>query len=427
MKIRNIISAFAAIALMFPMQSCLKDTTEVFEESPSSRLESYNDGVHKILCDGDGTWIMEYYPGANRMYGGYTFVLDFAEKEVTVKSELTDKAATSLYKFTADNGPVISFDTYNEVLHYFATPSSSKYEAYGGDFEFSIITFNDDEVIMRGKRTGNRYKLVRAPEGFNADEYLAGINALKSTFKAPSVEGKIGDLDVTGSINLTNRTLHIYYPTGEVDEDGEDILVDNIMQFTITPEGFHMYAPLEINGYTIRDLFYLSNYNSVTNGVFTLKGKRPAGYKEYDELPGTYKIVWSNGSADVTLKETENRDGFIMTGFVKGKDVWVGYDEANGSMSIVYQTLGSDGGLTVRLCPWDTEQGYLTKTEGCGVNIKYDEASKTFKFSDNGMWEGYKIDSFIIYSFNSADAFNDEYTGYGNSRFVRLSSMTKIN
>jgi len=426
MKIRNIISALAAIALMFPMQSCLKDTEEVFEDSPSARLESYNDGVHKILCEGDGTWIMEYYPGSNRMYGGYTYILDFTEESVTVKSELTDKSATSLYKFAADNGPVLSFDTYNEVLHYFATPSSSKYEAYGGDFEYTIVSFTDDEIILKGKRTGNRYTLNRAPEAFNADEYLKGINALKSSYKAPSLEGKIGDLDVTGSVNLTNRTLHIYYKTGEVDEEGEDILVDNAMQFTITPQGFHLYDPLEINGYTIRDLFYLSNYNSVTNGVFTLVGKRPEGYKDYDELIGDYKVVWRDASANVSLKANENRDGFIMSGLITGVDVQVGYDEANGSMSIVYQTLGSDGSLTVRLCPWDTSAGYLTKTDGAGLNIKFDSASNTFKFSDNGVWEGYKIDSFIIYSFTASDSFNAEYKGYGNSRFVQLASMTKL-
>jgi len=426
MKIRNIFSLIAALAFMVPMQSCLKDTEEVFEDSPSARLSAYNDGLHKVLCDGDGTWIMEYYPGANQMYGGYTYIMNFAEKEVTVKGELSDKSATSLYKFAADNGPVISFDSYNEVFHHFSTPSSSKYEAYGGDFEFTIVNFTDDEVILKGKRTGNRYTMRRAEAGFKADEYLAGINALKNSFKAPAIEGMIGDLAVTGSIDLSKRTIHIFYPSGEVDEDGEEILTDLSSAFIITPEGFHMYNPIEVNGYTIRDLFYLSNYNSVTNGVFTLKGKRPEGYKEYDELVGDYRIVWSNGSANVTLKETPNRDSFIMTGFVNGKDVVVGYDEARGGMSIVYQTLGADGDLTVRLCPWDTSAGYLTKTEGSGLNIQYSETDGYFKFSDNGVWEGNKVDSFIIYSFNAADAFNAEYTGYGNSRFVRLSSMTKL-
>lgn len=426
MKTRYFINAIVALALMVPMQSCLKDQEDVFEESSSARLSEYCDGLHKVLCDGDGTWIMEYYPGANRMYGGYTYVLDFAEKEVTVQSELSEGSATSLYKFASDNGPVLSFDTYNELLHYFATPSSSKYEAYGGDFEYTVIEFTDDEVILKGKRTGNKYTLNRAPEGFKAEEYLAGINALKSSYKAPALEGTIGDTEVTGTINIGTRTLDIYYPSGEVDEDGEEILVDNKMQFTITPQGFHLYEPLEVLGYTIRDLYYLSNYNSVTNGVITLKGKRPEGYKDYDELIGDYKIVWRDGSANVTLKANEKRDGFIMSGFVTGIDVQVGYDEANGCMSLVYQTLGADGSLTVRLTPWDTSQGYITKTEGCGLNIKYSEADGYFKFSDNGMWEGYTIDSFIIYSFTASDGFNGEYKGYGNSRFVQLASMTKL-
>lgn len=427
MKIRNIFSLIAALAFMVPMQSCLKDTEEVFEDSPSARLSAYNDGLHKVLCDGDGTWIMEYYPGANQMYGGYTYIMNFAEKEVTVKGELSDKSATSLYKFAADNGPVISFDSYNEVFHHFSTPSSSKYEAYGGDFEFTIVNFTDDEVILKGKRTGNRYTMRRAEAGFKADEYLAGINALKNSFKAPAIEGMIGDLAVTGSIDLSKRTIHIFYPSGEVDEDGEEILTDLSSAFIITPEGFHMYNPIEVNGYTIRDLFYLPVHNSLTNGVITLQGKLPDGYHFYDELAGQYTFSSQGVNKKITLTPDEEGTGFIAKGLLNTVDIYFGYNDSFGGLTLTAQQLETKGSNSIVLIAVDMASGgYISADEAVGVDIKYDTKTSKFKFYDNGAWEDMKVDTFAFWEFNSEGDSVGQYTGYEVNGFFYLDSMKKL-
>lgn len=425
MKTRNIISALAALIFMVPVQSCLKDQRDYFDESSSSRLQNFNGEVQKILCDGEGAWIMDYYPGTGQMYGGYAFALKFTESEVTVYSEITDESATSLYKMTSDNGPVLVFDTYNPVLHYFATPSSSKYEAWGGDFGFTILEYDNDQMTLLGKRSGNKYYLHRAAEGTDLQEYCEGVVSLTENFTAASLEGQIGDLDVEGVVDLDSRRLYISWKTGELDEAGEPISESVNMPFVFTPEGLHLYDPMQVNGYTIRDLFYLDNYNALTNGVITLYGKLPEGYQTYDSIKGDYVLRYGSTDVNVSLVPTDDGLGFNMTGLIKDYPVYVGYDKSRGGLRILFQNITTVGSTAVKLCPLDSGAGYLTWSEGVGVNATYSESKGCFTFSDNGVWEDYVVDSFIIWSFDAAGNSAGEYTGLGTSRFFELKSLTR--
>lgn len=425
MKTRNILSAIAALAFMVPVQSCLKDQTEVFEESPSARLNAYNESVRKALCD--GTWIMEYYAGANQSVGGFTYIMDFTETEVTVKGELSDKSATTPYRLTADNGPVLSFDVYNEVFHNYATPSSSKYQGNGGDFEFTIISHSDDEVILKAKRSGNRYTLKKAEAGFDADKYLQGIIALRKSYRAPALEGMIGDVEVTGAVNIAKRSLTLSYDKGEVDDDGNTIFVDKTSAFVITPKGFHLYNPIEINGYTIRDLFYLPVHNSLTNGVITFQGKLPEGYHFYEDLAGNYTFASQGLKKNITLTPDEEGTGFIATGLIKGLNVRFGYDSSFGGLTLTAQPIENRGSTTIFLIAVDISSGgYISEDESVGVDIRYDTKKGKFLFHDNGVWEDLKVDSFAFWEFSTSGDSVGQFSGYDVNGFFYLDSMTKL-
>ena len=93
-------------------------------------------------------------------------------------ADIFKESSKSLYKMSYDDGPVLSFDTGNEVLHYFATPSGSSknlygesglYQAHKGDFEFIVMSAKPEEVVLKGKRSGNKilmYPLDESPETF---------------------------------------------------------------------------------------------------------------------------------------------------------------------------------------------------------------------------------------------------------------------
>ena len=109
-------------------QSCLKSYVDYFDDSSAKRLTTYLGDLDKLLGGEQYGWRMEYFVGnEDGDFGGINLALKFdAEKgEVTAMSE-EDAAAvyTSHYVLTTDSGPVLSFDTYNPILHKYGTASA---------------------------------------------------------------------------------------------------------------------------------------------------------------------------------------------------------------------------------------------------------------------------------------------------------------
>lgn len=226
--------------------SCLMEEKELFDKTPAERMEAYLDEYRTLLASAEEGWLLQYFPEENQSYGGYTYVLKFTADSVTAYFQLDDDIATpvsSLYKMTPDDGPVITFDTYNENIHFFATPDISNYEALHGDYEFRIVGKNPDatEVYMKGKRTDNNYTLVK----FSGDpvDYMNKINAVEAAMGAPAYR-MVMDADTTVcsiSGNVFEFEYNVYTPE-------DTTAVTGTASFCYTPEGADFYAPVEING-----------------------------------------------------------------------------------------------------------------------------------------------------------------------------------
>ena len=152
------------------MQSCLKDQEDVFDEPSSKRMSDFLQAAQDTLVNAPNGWIFDYYPESSQEYGGFTYTIGFTKDEATVRFENGSKSEPSLYKMKEDDGPVLSFDTYNTFLHQFATPSDGKYKGYEGDFEFVIDSVGNGVVKVHGKKTGNVLYLRKLQEP--ADNYL---------------------------------------------------------------------------------------------------------------------------------------------------------------------------------------------------------------------------------------------------------------
>ena len=125
------------LLIPFVFQACLKDQADIFDESPAVRMEKVLTAYKELLASSNNGWLLEAYPERNQSYGGYSFILKFTSSSVDAFSELSDDIAESsgetLYVLNSDDGPVLSFDTYNSFLHFFATPSASLTDGYQGD------------------------------------------------------------------------------------------------------------------------------------------------------------------------------------------------------------------------------------------------------------------------------------------------------
>ncbi|MDE5733220.1 MAG: DUF4302 domain-containing protein, partial [Bacteroidales bacterium] len=251
------------------LQSCLFEDKDLFDKTAAERMEEYLEGYKGLLVSAEKGWMLEYYPDENQSYGGYVYVVNFTNEDVIAYFELADDisaAVDSYYSLRADDGPVLTFDSYNEYLHYFATPNITDYEALHGDYEFNIAgkSVDGSEIYLTGKKTGNRMVLKKMTE--DASGYLAKVNEISAAMSAPAYAMAIGDIDAECEI-VSNVLSYAYSVGGTADEeDGAaepaQVFYGDI-PFCYTDYGVHFYEPVEIGG-TVYDRMIFSENTLVS-------------------------------------------------------------------------------------------------------------------------------------------------------------------
>lgn len=229
------------------MQSCLKDQEDIFDKPYSQRMEEYLQAAQDSLVSAPYGWAFDYYPENNQSYGGFTYTIAFSKDADTVRFENNpdDGKLVSLYKMKEDDGPVLSFDTYNNFLHKYATPSNGKYQGYKGDFEFVIDSVGNGVVKVHGKKTGNTLYLRKLTEP--ASSYMAKVVDMGDSFFPSEVDLTIGGKPYQIVFtDLTNRQADIY--------EGGQYLTTSAYNFT--DKGLRLYQPLTINGVRVQDFTY---------------------------------------------------------------------------------------------------------------------------------------------------------------------------
>ena len=339
---------FCCVALLaFTLQSCSNKEEEIFEESPSARLQALMDKTQATLVSSENGWVMDYFPDRDLSYGGFLYILKFNKQSVEAYCELSDdlsESIESLYKLSNDDGAVLSFDSYNEFLHFFATPSSGRYEAYDVDFEFKIMKVEDDLITLKGKRSGNAIYLHRLKE--EPVQYLEKCVKTSENIFAPKASGTYGGTAIEALVDPDVRYITIYLNGGEYGQ-----------YFLPTPTGVRFVEPLEINGATISELSY-DNIKFIFSGTdsnganiqFTCA--LPDDYMFFEEFEGDYRMYLSTSSSRyyVDVKLVPEGDHYILEGFHRKFNPVLTFVKAKGCLEMTNQDVGTYGGNTVRLC-----------------------------------------------------------------------------
>lgn len=243
------------IAFSF-LTSCSYKEDNTFEQKASNRTTSVIESYKNILEGHDGYWVLSYYPGVTRSFGGfpaaprslggYTFVVKFKDGKVTASSEISNTNAEeeSYYTYSITEGPTISFDTYNSILDHFRFVSAVFTNARGGDIEFIFLKEENGVVTLRGRTSNNLMTLTK----FTGDRE-ALLNKLRENTQALNSKG-LNPITVQGTqVDLTlfpsYRQLVFSYGGNTVQRP-----------FTITEKGIKFYEPAEINGVKIEELYF---------------------------------------------------------------------------------------------------------------------------------------------------------------------------
>lgn len=433
MKIKNILTALALLVVTNMMQSCLKDQKDAFDTPSSLRVQQSLDHTQQVLMSSKNGWVLDYYPDRNQQYGGYSYTLQFNNLEVTAGMELNQgEYETTKYKMSDECGPVLAFDTYNSLLHYFSTPSYGKYEAMDGDYEFIIDQTTDDVIQVRGIRTNNVMYLHRLT--ISPDEYIAGVLHMQNNMKCGGFEGDTGKRHIKGYFDYDNRQF-TYTLSG-------DTTATNVKTaFVFTDKGVRFYHPIPMEGGTIYELNHdlstwaFSGTNSAGNDV-NFSGIYPKGYVSYQNMIGNWTLETENmGSLDVSLEDDGTHEGLIMKGLGNKLHVKLGYDKEQGCLYWYNQQVGtSDDGNGIFTYALDEE---LYVSTGKNTSMKTETLSDENPVSLHWIsgdtfsyWQYFTYVGFRIWEHNlSSDELShvtDKGFLFGNSNeYIILKKMTK--
>ena len=178
-KFLNISLLALVVFSMFSLASCKNEVDNIFDEDAVIRLDKAKAEYSDILTRNGGKWQLEYFANENEQ--GYIYLMTFAKDgSVTisgnnqwinyVKTGSTKTPAfgseISMWEVIADNGPVLSFNTYNKYFHFFADPydipstggaatdADIDESGYGheGNYEFDIMKYSGDTLYLTGKK-----------------------------------------------------------------------------------------------------------------------------------------------------------------------------------------------------------------------------------------------------------------------------------
>lgn len=246
----------ALMAMPLLLTSCLKDQDDLFSDSASARTEKFISNARRVLTSATEGWVLNYYPDRDQSYGGYVYTLKFSNDSVTVRSEIGESPADSvvtLYTMSNESGPVITFDTYNRLMHHFATPTGSSgaggYEAYDGDFMLAIQNISEDEntITLRGTRSGNIMYMHRLETG--GEQFLTALKSVSDsvTYKKYLMLMEEGD-------TVTARYVDGVF-TFSYNENGQP--AEQSVGAIHTLEGISFYKPVDIRGHQLTGMRYV--------------------------------------------------------------------------------------------------------------------------------------------------------------------------
>lgn len=233
--------------------ACSPEEDDIFSDSSANRADAAIAADMQVLTGAANGWLMEYYPEASQTYGGYNILLSFSEDgRVTVAGDIvTDPTATatSLFSVKQSAGIVLSFDTYNEIFHFFSNPGNSTGggNGYGleGDYDFLILEATPQQVRLKGKKSGS-YAVLTPMEGDWAT-YIQEVQAAEAAMLAAQYNITDGTNSATASVNYRNMTINYM--------EGEEAL-SMPAPFIVTLTGIKFYEPITLWGQTISGFTY---------------------------------------------------------------------------------------------------------------------------------------------------------------------------
>lgn len=238
------------------LQSCLHDDDEIFDKSAAERINEAVANVKEVLTSSQEGWVMHYYVGQEYAYGGLNLAMKFTDGKVQMYNETAQnsdgsyKSVVSTYKITRDQGPVLAFDTYNDLLHVYGDPAGNgptDVDGWEADYEFVVMNISEDQntITLKGKKFNNTIVLERLNRPV-AEYFDAATKMAESLTNAGILAYTVGDKKAKFYPGSSE------YSVKYVDDKGE--VASLTVPFTSTDKGVLFNEPIELFGDTLKGI-----------------------------------------------------------------------------------------------------------------------------------------------------------------------------
>ncbi|MDR1369836.1 MAG: DUF4302 domain-containing protein [Dysgonamonadaceae bacterium] len=430
---------------LFLMNACLHDEKEVFDEPASIRMQKALSEYGQLLASSETGWFADYYPEDDYGIGGYAMFFKFnSNGTVDVSCEIETNAPamevkTSQWEMTPDQGPVISFSTYNPVMHYFSEPYSWDADGRRGDYEFIVMKAGKDTIEMKGKKHGNLFVLRRNTGNLDSKTYFQEIAQLEDKLSEFGTFGFMLKGTRIGMVAVVDRTLSLGYK----DENNEDQIVK--VSYTFTPSGIRLSEPYTFQDATMQNFTWNAQEEKYVctdpNIDAFLDVYFPEDYElRYSEVLGKWNIryhgasttTWVDEVVEITQKKKNATYTLHSPKLFSFPGIELTFDSQKGILSILNQNAAvqEETGYSIRVCAYDRSAGYLNTAATGPVGIigiwnKDQGGTRSVTFVDNGKWVTYKPNGFLLRLYDGSTNMGNFTANVADYRFNDI-TITQI-
>ena len=314
------LSMMLGAAVLFT--ACAGEEDDLFDKSAAERLNEMSTIYSARLEAQPAGWAMQYYP-SDEDYG-CLILADFDANhsvKVAMNNYFTDNTYmedVSVWDVITDNGPVLSFNTYNDLLHIFSDPSGywggDTGTGIGGDYEFVIVDAPEDAsyMMLKGKKRGAYTLLTPLEPSTDFETYLNDVNTFQANYLSPTGPNQLL-LRRTADGEVKSTYDFVLYDYGEgvrslITEEGKDaVTYGEVCPFLTTKRAGKYYirfrGEVEVgDGETVREFVYDEAADKfVSTGETTCE---IVGTPAWQFLAET----WANGNEWVISKEGVNSE-----------------------------------------------------------------------------------------------------------------------
>lgn len=233
---------FALTALVFTA-SCTPEVEDAFDKPSPDRIAEAISETKDILTAAPNGWKMAYQGSGG--FGGFNILCRFDKEDNVFCEEESDHAkGTSHYTVQQGQGVLLSFDSFNAALHKYSDPVGKingksvgkDGKGFQGDFEFRVMSYTKDSIVLKGRKHGDRVVMTPMPEDLTWDSFFTQIATVASGMSSERYNIIIDKDTLPARMNL--HTLHT------TDKNGKAVAIP----FIYTPQGIEVLKADSLNG-----------------------------------------------------------------------------------------------------------------------------------------------------------------------------------